>query len=71
MKSILTIFFLIFFNISNLNAEVSTNIKRIMVGDENAKITIIAYESLTCSHCANFHINIYPELKKILLIKVM
>ena len=64
MKIILTIFFLIFFNISNSNAEVSTNIKRIMVGDENAKITIIAYESLTCSHCANFHINIYPELKK-------
>ena len=22
------------------------------------------YESLTCSHCANFHKNVYPELKK-------
>ena len=39
-------------------------IKRISKGDENAKITIIAYESLTCGHCANFHKNVYPSLKK-------
>ena len=30
----------------------------------DAKIIIIAYESLTCSHCADFHIDIYPQLKK-------
>ncbi len=52
---------IIFFGlISNTNAE--TN--RIIVGNKNAKITIIAYESLTCSHCANFHKDIYPKLKK-------
>ena len=33
-------------------------------GNKNAKITIIAYESLTCSHCADFHKNVYPQLKK-------
>ena len=38
--------------------------KRIISGNENAKITIIAYESLTCSHCADFHKDIYPLLKK-------
>ena len=38
--------------------------KRIVSGNENAKITIIAYESLTCSHCADFHNNVYPLLKK-------
>ena len=38
--------------------------KRIISGNKDAKITIIAYESLTCSHCANFHIDIYPLLKK-------
>ena len=38
--------------------------KRIISGNENAKITIIAYESLTCSHCANFHKEVYPQLKK-------
>ena len=49
---------------SNIRAETSSLIKRIFVGNEDAKITILAYESLTCSHCANFHKNIYPELKK-------
>ena len=39
-------------------------IKRIVSGNENAKITIIAFESLTCSHCADFHKNVYPKLKK-------
>ena len=33
-------------------------------GNPNAKITIIAYESLTCSHCASFHKDVYPQLKK-------
>jgi len=55
-------FILIFFStISSINAE---EIKRIFVGNKNAKITIIAFESLTCSHCANFHKDVYPELKK-------
>ena len=39
-------------------------ITRITVGNEDAKIVIIAYESLTCSHCANFHKDVYPLLKK-------
>ena len=33
-------------------------------GNVDAEIELIVYESLTCSHCANFHKNIYPELKK-------
>ena len=60
MKKILIFFILVFGLISNVNAE----IKRIISGNENAKITIIAYESLTCSHCANFHKEVYPQLKK-------
>ena len=55
---VILIFFLAF--IGNINAE----IKRIISGNENAKITIIVYESLTCSHCADFHKNVYPQLKK-------
>ena len=42
----------------------SAETKRIISGNENAKITIIAYESLTCSHCADFHKDVYPQLKK-------
>ena len=34
------------------------------IGDENAPITIIEYASMSCSHCANFHTNTLPELKK-------
>ena len=61
MKKIL-LFIIIFCSaISNINAE---EIKRIVVGDKNAKITIITFESLTCSHCANFHNDVYPQLKK-------
>jgi protein-disulfide isomerase len=33
-------------------------------GPEDAKVTIIEYASLTCSHCAAFHQQTYPELKK-------
>ena len=43
---------------------VNADVKRIVSGNENAKITIIAYESLTCSHCADFHKDVYPKLKK-------
>ncbi len=60
MKKILLLLILFFGYISNLYAETS----RIIAGNKNAKITIIAYESLTCSHCANFHKEIYPQLKK-------
>ena len=61
MKKILIIITIFFSTISTISAE---EIKRIFVGDKDAKITIIAYESLTCSHCANFHKDVYPELKK-------
>ena len=60
MKKILIILILSLGLIQNVNAEV----KRITSGNKNAKITIIAYESLTCSHCADFHKDVYPELKK-------
>jgi len=60
MKKILLLLILFFGSISSLSAE--TN--RIVAGNNNAKITIIAYASLTCSHCANFHKEVYPKLKK-------
>ena len=60
MKKLIAFTLIFFSSISSINAE---EIKRIYVGNENAKITIIAYESLTCSHCANFHKNVYPQLK--------
>ena len=60
MKKILIILFFSLLSNTSLSAE----LKRITSGNEDAKITIIAYESLTCSHCADFHKNIYPKIKK-------
>ena len=65
MKKIVSILFIMFVGFAtNLFADSSNSIKRISVGEKNAKITIIAYESLTCGHCADFHKNVYPSLKK-------
>jgi len=61
MKKILSIS--IFILISALSAQ-ANEIKRIFVGNESAKISIIAFESLTCSYCAKFHQDVYPLLKK-------
>ena len=60
MNKIFLILVLFFGSINISNAEVN----RIVAGNKDAKITIIAYESLTCSHCADFHKEIYPLLKK-------
>jgi len=60
MKKIFLILIFFFGSINILNAEGN----RIIAGNKDAKITIIAYESLTCSHCADFHKNVYPQLKK-------
>jgi len=60
MKKLTLILILFFGSINILNADIN----RIIAGNKNAKITIIAYESLTCSHCADFHRDIYPQLKK-------
>ena len=61
MKKIIFLTIIILSGFSSINAE---EIKRITVGDKDAKITIITFESLTCSHCANFHKDVYPQLKQ-------
>lgn len=39
-------------------------VKPIVVGKADAPVTIIEYSSLGCSHCANFHRDAYPKLKR-------
>ncbi|MGX5735566.1 DsbA family protein [Bosea thiooxidans] len=36
----------------------------VWLGSPDAKVTIIEYASMTCSHCAHFHTETWPELKK-------
>ena len=61
MKKIFFIL-LIFIGISSISY--AQEIKRIIVGNLDAKISIIAFESMTCSHCADFHKNVFPKLKE-------
>ena len=35
-----------------------------VIGDKDAPITIIEYASMSCSHCASFHNNTLPDIKK-------
>ena len=60
-KSILGI---LFFLILLVSAKSDSNVNPIFEGNVDAKIQLIVYESLTCNHCANFHKNIYPDLKE-------
>ena len=63
MKKI--IYILLFFLLS-INSFAGENYKLsdITEGNENAKIKIYSYQSLTCPHCASFHAKVYPLLKK-------
>ena len=61
MKSKILSLLLYFFLNQSLIA--SEKIKPIIEGNINAKVKIVVYESLTCSHCANFHKNVFPKLK--------
>ena len=58
------IFFIFLIFICASSSTYSKEIKRIVVGNIDAKISIIAFESMTCSHCANFHKDVFPQLKK-------
>ena len=59
-KKLFIIFFII---ISSANPAFSKKNNSIAIGNENAKITIKVFSSLTCPHCANFHNKIYEKLK--------
>ena len=60
-KIIISILFIIF---CFLPVSLKAEIKIISEGNIDAKIKIVVFESLTCSHCADFHKNVYPGLKE-------
>ena len=61
---VIKILFIYFFISAKIFATENNNIKDIAEGNANAKVEILIYESLTCPHCATFHKEIYPDLKK-------
>ena len=66
---VIPLLFLITFTACDRN-EISTNNdvkiegKILNVGSSNSKITVKVFSSLTCPHCANFHVSIFEKLKK-------
>ena len=60
MNKIIFKIFLILFTFFSLNAES----KILSIGNSDAKVTVKVFSSLTCPHCADFHISIYENLKK-------
>lgn len=41
-----------------------TGLPDLSEGPADAKVTIVEYASMTCPHCAHFHEEVFPELKK-------
>ena len=59
-KKLIFIITILLLNCVNAFSEV----KPIISGNPDTKVKLMVFESLTCSHCANFHKNIYPKLKE-------
>jgi len=36
----------------------------LVLGKEDAPVTVVEYASMTCGHCANFHNKVFPTLKE-------
>jgi len=51
-------------NVAPADLAVAGPLGDVALGPADAKVTIIEYASLTCSHCAAFHKETWPELKK-------
>ena len=56
--------FLILFSFQALADDKNKIDNLVIIGSENAKIKIKLFSSFTCPHCASFHINEVPEIKK-------
>ena len=63
MKEIIKIFYTsVFLFLVILTVEAKGKI--LSLGSSDAKVTVKVFSSLTCPHCANFHITIFDKLKK-------
>ena len=60
MNKIIFKIFLILITFFSIHAES----KILSIGNSDAKVTVKVFSSLTCPHCADFHISIYENLKK-------
>ena len=54
----------LFFCLKSYSDNIPTNTNFIVLGPDKAPVKIKIFSSLTCPHCAHFHINVVPEIKK-------
>jgi len=59
-------FILIYFTFSSISCgeDINTKNNLIAIGNDNAPIKIKVFSSLTCPHCADFHIKVVPKIKE-------
>jgi len=63
MKEINKFFFKILIFIL-MTFSVNAENKILNIGNSDAKVTVKVFSSLTCPHCADFHKNVFEDLKK-------
>ena len=54
----------LFFCTKSYPDNIATNTSSVVLGQDKAPVKIKVVSSLTCPHCANFHINVIPKIKK-------
>ena len=52
------------FCLKSYSDNIATNTSPVVLGQDKAPVKIKVFSSLTCPHCANFHINVIPKIKK-------
>ena len=60
-KFLIIFIFFIFSKNESINDKTD---EEFFLGNKNAKIVVIEYASMTCIHCATFHKQVYPKIKK-------
>jgi len=58
------IFFYLILSLWSYSDNLSKKNQFIILGQDNASVKIKIFSSFTCPHCASFHFNIVPEIKK-------
>ena len=64
MKEVNKFFFIITLFILSFSNTIGAENRITSIGNANAKINVKVFSSLTCPHCANFHLKIFENLKK-------
>ena len=58
------ILFYLIFSIKCYSSSLENDNNLIVLGKDTAIVKIKIFSSFTCPHCANFHINVIPQIKK-------